>query len=1226
MNYPEFRELLVRLGFIAVLPSARSGNRGFALVVTLSLMILLTIVAVGLLTLSSITLRKSSVSASHEQAQANAKLALMLAIGRVQSLAGPDTRITAPRVPKNPTASLNSVPPAYGVWRSWEGTDHETSGPSVGRPKPPDYNSKNSGTGAGGRFLGWLVSSADGAAPDPAVVPDLESDAASGLVPLVSTGSVTDPKRRVFLKPTLVSEANSAKGALGWWVGGENSKATLAPDTKPTASDTVAWQERSRAHAVPSPNAFGLAGPPDIALPSSGSLILAATDAGKAKGNFHDATVWASGLLTNAATGGWKRDLSLMTEKYDELPATGLPFFTLEPGQQQTFSKAAPAQTSPSTHPPKPLLYPWAQYSANPGADTDFQIPPIVSWDYLRNASVQYRSLTSLNPSSGRAGIPWALESFWRNSGKQFRYEFLDQPRRWPALSRIYFMFSFASVPDAANPDNLKAALVMSPVVVLWNPYNVEITLESPRRFVINFPSEVTPLKFRFTVNDVVGPSLSFNQITSPLTGPATNNSDIRLIGGLNGESITLKPGETRVFSVKDNSLVAPTLTSFRYTDLYPGYRTYGGLIYTRIGPDKTEVPAPKDSVIKVDLTFDARTSMSNGRDGYGSTLDFGYANPNFPVDGDPNGFSRRTSRQYLIFSEQVAKAMWPPITAENLPSAKLSDVLGNQRNRLFITGVVGFRTANDSTLPGKGYLQSNPLNYLNDLSNANSLGVSGELGAGIRHPANSSYDIQFINGADVSARPNAEPLTNRGYIVSGLDASSGLTQCVVAEIPTRPIQSICDLQHFDLRNSNPVPPFQFNILGNSQAHPLLPRDHVIRPEAVNPSSKRMQHDDAYCLNHLFFDDWFVSSIAPDLRDWTSQTERALDVVYKDFLSHSIDPKTGSPLPNRMYRPTPEAMDTVVEKAYDRDVKPADSYRHIASKLSVDGMFNVNSTSVAAWRALLGHNLGQRQPYLTESAGGWNVTLAPERDHVVSRMSVAGGGAAGLDAAPAGNFADALEFSGHRALTDPQLDALAEEIVRQVRLRGPFLSLSEFINRRLSAASSEEELALAGAVEAALSALAKRGTSDPKNPYRELQRNSREITQTTVTSIPALTEAKYLFPRAAEGWTANAMPGWLRQADILRPLAPSLSVRDDTFVIRAYGDARDAQGNITATAWCEAVIQRNSEFVDPSDPATDTPVLGTDTATEKFLQSAANERFGRRFTIASFRWLHASEI
>jgi hypothetical protein len=89
---------------------------------------------------------------------------------------------------------------------------------------------------------------------------------------------------------------------------------------------------------------------------------------------------------------------------------------------------------------------------------------------------------------------------------------------------------------------------------------------------------------------------------------------------------------------------------------------------------------------------------------------------------------------------------------------------------------------------------------------------------------------------------------------------------------------------------------------------------------------------------------------------------------------------------------------------------------------------------------------------------------------------------------------------------------------------------------------------------------------------------------------------------------------------VLNQIGATISARSDTFRIRTYGDATDANGKILASAWCEAVVQRVPEYVaektqngnDPWDsPATLLPV---------------NRDFGRRFVIRSFRWLSENEI
>jgi hypothetical protein len=111
-------------------------------------------------------------------------------------------------------------------------------------------------------------------------------------------------------------------------------------------------------------------------------------------------------------------------------------------------------------------------------------------------------------------------------------------------------------------------------------------------------------------------------------------------------------------------------------------------------------------------------------------------------------------------------------------------------------------------------------------------------------------------------------------------------------------------------------------------------------------------------------------------------------------------------------------------------------------------------------------------------------------------------------------------------------------------------------------------------------------------------------------------DAEYKFPEAAVGYSAYGLPGWTRQADILRPLAPILSVRDDTFTIRAYGDSRDVHGQVLARAVCEVIVGRTRDFLDPAD----VPDLFTPPTRD------LNKTFGRRFTIISFRWLAASEV
>ena len=465
----------------------------------------------------------------------------------------------------------------------------------------------------------------------------------------------------------------------------------------------------------------------------------------------------------------------------------------------------------------------------------------------------------------------------------------------------------------------------------------------------------------------------------------------------------------------------------------------------------------------------------------------------------------------------------------------------------------------------------------------------------------NSPFDYSFekLSGAGGDSYPNSDS-ANHGFIVTGFQSSDGLSRCVIAELPTKPVQSLAELQNWDLRYENPIPPYAFNIIGNSDASPLLPANAVFNSANASLGPKDLQNDDFYCANHVLFDDWFASSIAPkSINLGNPASSETLKKTFTDFVSGT------DPLPNRAYQPiladsaaaqTPGGAD----KLFNDYANKADSWKTIASRLEVEGMFNINSTSVKAWRALLGHARNQKIPYLDSSGN----KLSGEEDYAVSRFAVAGDTEAKSQGS-SGGFSASAEFAGYRILDAAVLDRFAEEIVKQVRTRGPFLSLAEFVNRQLSSG----DLALAGTIQAALNALAK---DSSVNPYAVLQSGSKP---STANPLPA-GSAQYQFPDAAVGYNAYGLPGWTRQADVLRPIAPILSARDDTFTIRAYGDARDASGKITARATCEATVRRTRDYVDPSD----LPEITT------LPKAAANLTFGRRYQLISFRWLADAEI
>lgn len=1159
-------------------PGGRA-NQGFALVVTLSLMILLTVVAIGLLSLSSISLRSASSTTEISKARANARMALLLALGDLQKQSGTDTRVTA-----RADVLDEKNPPILGVWKSWEGTNHTSSGTSAGRPISPgsDYKAVKKA-----RFLSWLVSGAPASLTDSSKVPNVAPG--TGKVALVGAGSVGKgsdrEKLQIHLTPSLVATGTN-NGSIAWWIGGENQKARLPKPYKPPTNSVAAWSVRSKSHSIADPKVFRMESLLSDATPAGKAISLRQSDLISPKNGdlsasaefFHDLSASSVGLLTNTATGGWRKDFSLLTENWSLVPKTNQPFFRVAPGQDLL----ANLPTTTSHRPDRSLFFPWSGY--RPAGIPIYEHGAVSSWENLRDWATLYKSMSA--SGSGIASRSFRIDA--NSPGENFN--FLHRVRIIPVIARVQWVFSHWAAPanPATTPPTFEPRLLATPVVTLWNPYNVAIT-SSAMKLKIAAP---LPNAFRFNIGGVQ------NEKWNSLL-PAENTNPpylaLHLTGG-NSETVssnpiiydipsshTFKPGETLLLS----PAITPVPASSAAT-LQPGFRKQGGHFFPLLDDNGNKLAVPAATNVTVEAKFD--TIQENGTK-LGSAKGVGVY-----LDMEINNARHLVYR--MVYKPDVAAAVYPAIgglTPATVDQSRLDP-------QPFLTTIFGARTASRTHLAAKGFVQSSPLvNYtVMGFKDTVEYNLQWDY-PGTDHPINSPFDYSFdkLAGAGGDSYPNSNA-ANQGFIVTGFQSADGLSRCVIAELPTKPVQSLAELQNWDMRYENPIPPYAFNIIGNSDAFPLLPANAVYNSANASLSSKDLQNDDFYSANHVLFDDWFASSIAPKSANLGNPAgTETFKKTYTDFVSGA------DPLPNRAYQALP--ADTVAaqttagaDKLFNEQINKSNSWRTIASRLEVEGMFNVNSTSVKAWRSLLGNARNQKIPYVTPTGN----TLSGDEDYAFSRFAVAGDTEA-KSIGTSGGFSASAEFAGYRKFNEATLDRFAEEIVKQVRARGPFLSLAEFVNRQLSSG----DLALAGTIQAALNALANDASI---NPYAVLQSGSKP---SSANPLPAGT-AQYQFPEAAVGHNAYGLPGWTRQADVLRPIAPILSARDDTFTIRAYGDARDATGKITARATCEATVSRTRDYINPADAAeiTAQPTL------------TSNRNFGRRYQILSFRWLSELEI
>lgn len=1311
-------------------------------------MLVMAMVVMMVIVLASFLKVESSLAAL-KQAEAVARLnalgALRLAGAALQERLGPDTRISGPAsLYDDPAVSAASSPgsdpfeyPVLGVWRSWEGGDHDLRAGSryAGRPHKPDYSSKlsafNPSSAPTARFLGWMLADQMGYGDASFTLPagtTLKPPAppsvvmAAGTVPLVGHSTDIQAVRQVHAVPLSYVDGKPAgmtddgsQGYFSWWVGGENQKVRLIiPHAAASVgADPLERAQRAKTFGTPDLEAIGY--PALIAnatpLPANQPISWATlsllptptnvarlTDALKnatptplARAGFHDVSLYSEGLLTNTATGGLRKDLSLFTETWDWAnvldPARQgkMPLFRLKPAKVSrasgdpdydlVFQRPLPDARFPSgglgNRRRHALMYWWSDYGSlggsSAGVATDggttfggysalSSFPPIRSWAYLTDYCLHYRKYVT-NPDPTLAGVTAMLppqNPNVENAGDLYSY--YERIHRHPLIARIQYVF--ASSASGSSP-----AFIAQPVVTLWNPFNVRLTVPS-------FDAYCKWQSLPVFVGCSDGAGYNATQHVSSFF---PNGVRLR-IGG--GSEVTLDPGQTRVFAMNDGVLNRiPQGSGAGTYNLTPGYVASGRSGWQMVLPGATSGAGLLSYRLIKNID-----GFSSARDG----IYYDYFPANYKYSPVRFSFVGTSTAQFKLLYGQDAAAPFQ----QSLADAAVAP-------RAFGTFAFGLRLSNDGVAQydsrtgvktvSKGFLQASPFTtyteigqksaevltayrYLDaNVTDVRTQSMAGQVNAesgspfysstnsgiqyaGALNPVNAPFDLYFLpmTGFADANGPQSDPASNfGGFILTGLDPSTGLQRAAIAELPVKPVQSIPGLQGCDIRATNPAPPFHYGLIGNADASPVLPPDDAvgrwIDQRGVLRSRDEihqafLQYDDSYCLNHVLFDDWFFSSVAPFPADWASLRPSAgnehvwnpavMDSMKKNWAAFVAGTKT---LPNSWYLPNENAalfdLGTTGTAGFPTVPAQPVAYQRVAATLRVPGQFNVNSTSVVAWRALLGNLRSTSVPYITP---GNTTVVSATANNPLARMSISHEG----PATSAGTSGAALGFA---SLSDAQLEKLAVEIVKQVKIRGPFLSLSEFVNRQLATPQLTNPLdpSLSGALGTALTALQNAGSAfNPSEKAKNIGKTTSKVADFVGldqrlplgdwSNSAAGLKGNYLHPKAAEGHSTFGLPGWPRQADLLERLSPVISVRDETFVVRAMGASSLVNG-ASAKAWCEAVYQRLPDYVDASVPAHEAP-LGDANLLPLANDHLINVIFGRRFRLVSFRWLNAADL
>ncbi len=1224
-------------------------KHGFALIASLTLMMLLTLLAVGVLAMASSQNRIAMQTALQSEARQQALVGLDAAIGELQMVLGPDRRVTASSaITSEEEGSVAQH--ILGVWDSW-------SGPIYGKPvagKGSDIRSTYE-PGRASMFRRWLISSRKPAELNQFnAVATLGSRDPGNRICLVGEGTLgkrLSGRHLVYADLIDMPASGSNTGSFAWWIGGENQKSKITikdpePDNSPLEVLRRTWN-------TPGPmfvDSENLSFMPDKVekpdkLLTMASIPLVSTssqDAGMPY--FFDVTTSSYSLPVNVRTGGLKQDLCLLLNK-KSLKGTDF-----APRAQQDCPIVEGGDVPVGTESNMPIgswqnLY--AFYNCWPDGtakDSDNFTARLIG-----NVNDCYTRLSgSIYPHGNPTSISNDPNSVSGNSTVYDSRSMMDQGSSGAGYARtpvmLAFMNTFGLVTDPVEGGggeeeakyNLR--LCFAPMFLWWNPYNVPMKIRGQQLWSQSAPYKATWLQGWSNSGSYIWQNYGFRQDTSD-KGFGLDYGDYfqASLSDTNGD-IEFKPGEILFFSP------GKARATDDYTKPYTNPWTLG-YNASSVSGYKAHFYANK-----------TQTSVDNGE--WYIRIRLGLSHEGGQHNTDGYHFAPRHKEAITVFNgfsgmKQASGADGGDGKLGQNPHRGLLgwyDPANPSQNTVFCD-----ENRNDSRWSTDGSQSDSAVPYF-----VAALGI-------VPKSANRNLDARIFEGKDYRTKswqhsspafwgsmiinPDDQQRQYHPYQLAALDVGAGMNACPmdslgnngilgitadgeqvsfvsVLELPVHPPFSLAGFAGMrlqpgwydaggssDFKTQSAMRRMQYQSgvpgvgIGNSFADPCLPATDVYAFHESNIYNQTGGNDKVFgdffdhglLINDAMWDRWFCSSVS-DMPNGSSKREA------REVLQNFLEDKEALPVARYVKSNTPYKNEDIVKR-----IMEGDGWKYIAQYLMIDGGFNVNSTSVEAWASVL-QGLAKRK-LVTNANGKLSLVEPGKSDSQVlfSRFMVStadksidslGGYTAmqGSSSLRGGNGMLAA-WGEVRSLEADKIRELAEQMVKQVKKRGPFLNMSDFINRRLD---SKKEFALKGALQAAIDA------TDINEMFMD------------ETTTPIAGGSLYKFKEAEEGSIYTAAPGYLIQSDVLASLGNILTVRDDTFTVRAYGCVRNVRKAILAQAWCEAVVQRTMDYVDPTNSPSDTE-YEPDGRKAKGL-SAANRVFGRRFRVVSFKWLDAWDI